>query len=370
MSNSPVIATPTNGHPPIGTVVAVQANYYFVQFPPDATPVRQLLCTRRSRLKKVGQKVMVGDQVAVEEPDWQGERGAIAQVLPRSSQLDRPPIANATQILLVFAIAEPTLDPHQLSRFLIKAESTGMRVQLCLSKADLVDTVTQQDWHDRLQVWGYAPLCISTHKGIGLDPIRQLLQDQTTIISGPSGVGKSSLINQLIPHVELRVSEVSGKLGRGRHTTRHVELFELGDGGLLADTPGFNQPDLDCTPEALANYFPEIRQQLANDRCQFNNCRHCEEPGCVVRGEWERYPLYCQLLEESIERQQQAQRQTDPDATMKRKVRGKDQVTYEPRLNRHKYRQESRRAQQQVVQVMKGNVEDFLQADEHEEMLD
>ncbi|MBE9031155.1 small ribosomal subunit biogenesis GTPase RsgA [filamentous cyanobacterium LEGE 11480] len=369
MSSDLPSTTPPDGKL-TGTVVAVQANYYFVQLdttsaasanlPPALHQPQQLLCTRRTRLKKIGQKVMVGDQVVVDQPDWQGKRGAISQVLPRSSQLDRPPIANANQILLVFAIEEPTLDPHQLTRFLVKAESTGLQICLCLSKCDLIDAAAQAAWHDRLKPWGYDPVFISTYHGIGLEQLKQQLRRGMTIVSGPSGVGKSSLINQLIPAADLRVSEVSGKLGRGRHTTRHVELFELADGGLLADTPGFNQPDLDCSPEALTQYFPEIAQRLQTGNCQFNNCRHHAEPGCVVQGEWERYPLYVQFLTEAIERQQQQQQQADPDAIMKRKVRGKDQVTYEPRLNRHKYRQESRRSTKQSVQVMKGRVEDFL----------
>jgi ribosome biogenesis GTPase / thiamine phosphate phosphatase len=356
----------------MGTVVAAQANYYFVNLDPAIdsapnAPIQQLLCTRRTRLKKIGQKVMVGDRVTVAEPDWQGKRGAIAAVEPRSSLLDRPPIANANQILLVFAIAEPNLDPNQLTRFLIKAESTGLSICLCLSKCDLITPEVQQDWQARLQGWGYDPSLISIYQGMGIDALQQRLTDRVTIVSGPSGVGKSSLINQLIPAVDLRVSHVSGKLGRGRHTTRHVELFELAAGGLLADTPGFNQPDLDCDPETLPQYFPEIRRRLAKRQCQFNDCRHTEEPGCRVRGKWERYPLYLQLLSEAIAYQETRQDQAAPDATMKRIDRGNDQVTYEPRLNPHKYRQASRKSQKQSDQVMKGNVEDFLSGEEDED---
>ncbi len=356
-----------------GTVVAAQANYYFVNLDPASPdqpsdmPLQQLLCTRRTRLKKIGQRVMVGDRVTVAEPDWQGKRGAIASVHPRSSLLDRPPIANANQILLVFAIAEPNLDPNQLTRFLIKAKSTGLAICLCLSKCDLITPEVQQDWQTRLQSWGYDPSFISTYAGLGLDELQRRLADRVTIVSGPSGVGKSSLINQLIPAASLRVSRVSGKLGRGRHTTRHVELFELAAGGLLADTPGFNQPDLDCTPEILPQYFPEITKRLAKRQCQFNDCRHIAEPGCRVRGKWERYPLYLQLLSEAIAYQETQQDQAAPDATLKRVDRGNDQVTYEPRLNPHKYRQASRKSRKQSDQVMKGNVADFLSGAEAEE---
>jgi ribosome biogenesis GTPase / thiamine phosphate phosphatase len=343
----------------VGTVLAVQANYYAVRLDSAA----ELLCTRRSRLKKIGQKVMVGDRVIVEEPDWAGQRGAISHVYDRVSELDRPPIANADQILLVFALAEPLLDPNQLSRFLVKAESTGLVVQLCLSKCDLVDSSVRQEWHDRLCDWGYQPIFLSVKESIGLDAVKERLVGRVTIVSGPSGVGKSSLINQMIPAVDLRVSAVSGKLGRGRHTTRHVELFELPSGGLLADSPGFTQPDLDADPEELALYFPEVQQRLAEVRCQFGDCSHRDEPGCVVRGDWERYELYLLFLAEAIERAKVRSQQAEPDAVLKRKTKGKGTVGYEPRLD-SKYREASRRVQKQSTQTLKGRVDDFLSEEE------
>jgi ribosome biogenesis GTPase len=375
----------------LGTVLAVQANYYQVRldafektkgcgdrsqssvsspFPvetlqvgttspkdlqsllpssPPSSPFT-LLCTRRSRLKKIGQKVMVGDRVEVEEPDWTGGRGAIAQVLPRRSALARPPVANADQILLVFALAEPELDPYQLSRFLVKAESTGLRVCLCLSKMDLVAGEIQEQWRDRLHQWGYQPIFISVYKPIGLEELSGCLKHCLTVVSGPSGVGKSSLINHLVPQAELRVATVSGKLARGRHTTRHVELFELPSGGLLADTPGFNQPDLDAAPIELANYFPEARQRLAVATCQFNDCLHRDEPNCAVRGDWERYDHYLSFLEEAIARQEVLNQLGNAESTLKRKTKQQGQQQYEPKLESKKYRRTSRRVQQQTLQ--------------------
>jgi ribosome biogenesis GTPase len=346
----------------VGTVLAVQANYYRVQFDPASPQLEDiapsLLCTRRTRLKKIGQQVMVGDRVIVEEPDWAGNRGAISEVLPRSSLLDRPAIANVNQILLVFAVADPPLEPYQLSRFLTKAESTDVDVKLCLNKCDLISEDEQSEIAERIGNWGYQPIFFSVSQGINLSVLAECLNDKITVLAGASGVGKSSLINTLIPNANLRVGEVSGKLSRGRHTTRHVELFELPNGGLLADTPGFNQPDLDCLPEELIHYFPEARAKLASGNCRFGNCLHRDEPDCVVRGEWERYEHYLEFVEEAMLRQSNLQQQTDPESTLKVKNTGKGASRYEPKLDSKKYRQKSRRTQLQELQQIYDEGED------------
>ncbi len=341
----------TSDSPLIGTVIAVQANYYQVRLlqPEQEIPLL-LLCTRRALLKKMGQKVMVGDRVEVVEPDWAGGRGAISQVFPRQTELDRPPVANAQQILLVFALEEPKIEPYQLSRFLVKAETTGLEVYLYLNKSDLLTPEQLLSWRLRLNQWGYNPVFISVHQA-AIEQIRAQLDNKITVVAGPSGVGKSSLINYLIPDANLRTGEVSGKLGRGRHTTRHVELFQLPSGGLLADTPGFNQPDLDCQPEELVNYFPEARKRLAVAHCQFNDCLHRDEPNCVVRGDWERYEHYLEFLAEATIRATAQGRTSDPEASLKLKTkRGKNQ--YEPKLETKKYRRTSRRSQQQGLQKL------------------
>lgn len=345
--------------PLLGVVTAVQANFYWVSVDLIASAVptldqpltKRLLCTRRARLRKIGQQVMVGDSVEVTDADWSSGRGAIAKVYPRQTTLDRPPIANANQMLLVFALASPDLEVHQLSRFLVKAESTGIKVLLCLNKADLVHLEVRQDWQHRLQQWGYNPLVISleNQEQSTIGALMDCLRGHTTVISGPSGVGKSSLINHLVPQLNLKTGMVSGRLGRGRHTTRHVELFELPGGGFLADTPGFNQPDLTIAPQDLGTYFPEIRHRLSQQPCQFKDCLHRQEPGCSVGTDWERHPVYLSWLEERLMEQNNRTQPRHHHTGVKVKSREMGQVHYEPLLSVKKYRRISRRSQNQSL---------------------
>jgi ribosome biogenesis GTPase len=303
---------------------------------------------------------MVGDRVLVEEPDYEDGRGVVAEIFPRNTELERPPVANASQILLVFALEEPPLDAFQLSRFLVKAESTELDLCLCLNKRDLISASQQQQWQKRLEEWGYQPIWISVATHQGLDELTCQLDGKITILAGPSGVGKSSLINQLIPAAQMRVEEVSGKLGRGRQTTRHVELFELPTGGLLADSPGFNQPELNCNPKDLALYFPEARERLATGSCQFSDCLHRDEPNCIVRGDWERYEYYLQFLEEVIAQQEARQQMPDEESSLKLKIKGSGRQEYEPKLESKKYRRSSRRQKNQTLQELYEEAEEQL----------
>lgn len=352
----------------LGTVVSKQANFCQVKLDVNQhklplsgqkSPTNLLLCTCKARLKKMGQEVMVGDLVEIEEPDYLDGSGVVSQILPRQTQLSRPAMANAGQIMLLFALAEPPLDPCQLSRFLVKAESTQLAVGLCFNKTDLINSEEQEIWRARLVSWGYNPLFISVAHRQGIEKLTTYLQDQITILAGPSGVGKSSLVNQLIPEVDLRVAKVSGKLSRGRHTTRHVELFNLPMGGFIADSPGFNQPDLDCLPTELANYFPEARARLALGNCQFSNCLHRDEPNCLVRGDWERYEYYLKFLSEAIAYHRTKQQKRDTESNWKLKVGESGEKYYEPKLESKKYRRRSRRFRKQTVQDVVDEYDDL-----------
>jgi ribosome biogenesis GTPase len=288
-----------------GLVVALQANYCSVELDqPGPGDCRRLLCTPRSRLSKTGQTICVGDLVQVDGIDWAAARGAVAQRLPRHSLLQRPAVANVSRVVVVVSLAEPALDPDQLTRFLITAEATGQPVLLVLSKADRLPQEAVALWCGRLRRWGYEPLVTSTQCGLGLEQLRaELGRPGIAVLCGPSGVGKSSLLNGLRPDLQLRVAAVSGRLQRGRHTTRHVELFAVAPGALLADTPGFNRPQLPADPAALAPLFPELRQRLGKARCLYADCLHLGEPGCTVGSDWDRHGLYSRCLADLQEEQ-------------------------------------------------------------------
>lgn len=330
-----------------GLVVALQANYCWVELeragPRDC---RRLLCTRRTRLAKSGQIICVGDRVGVESIDWPAGRGVIAALEPRSVLLARPPVANVSLVVVVVALAEPAPDPLQLSRFLLTAEATGQAVLLVFSKADLLPEQAVAAWLGRVAAWGYPALAVSSQSGSGLDQLRERLsQPGLAVVCGPSGVGKSSLLNGLKPELDLRVAAVSGRLQRGRHTTRHVELFALAPGALVADSPGFNRPELPGDPAGFGLLFPEVRRGLQQAACRFSNCLHLGEPGCAVSSDWERYGWYVEwvgdLRERAARPEVHAQGQRAAEPGLRR--RG-DRL--EPRLDQQ-WRQPSRRSQRQ-----------------------
>ena len=283
-------------------VVALQANYLEVELDQvsELIPSR-LLCTRRMRLSHRGKAVYVGDRVRVEAIDVSHARAVVSHVEPRVSFLTRPPVANASTVVVALAVDQPAFDPDQASRFLLTAERTSLVVQLVLTKTDLLEPEALERLRVRLQAWGYSPLLVSTGSGLGLSELKQSLAGSSlSVLCGPSGVGKSSLLNALIPELDLRVGAVSGRLQRGRHTTRHVELHHLGAKARVADTPGFNRPDLPDDPRNLEVLFPELRAQLEPHPCRFRDCLHRDEPGCGVTRDWERYPIYRRAVEDLL----------------------------------------------------------------------
>ena len=289
-----------------GIVVALKANFLIVEINNEdcidnSSEKLRLLCTRRSKLDYQGLFIEVGDIVFLESIDYRHKRAVISNLEPRKSFLQRPAVSNVTLIGICISVDEPLFNSDQLSRFLITAEAANIKPLIILTKIDLIDKNHLNLYINKFKLWGYKSLAVSIKNFQGIDLLIELLrQTRLTVLAGPSGVGKTSLINHLIPSVSLATSSVSKKLKRGINTTRHVELFSIGNGSLLADTPGFNRPEIVSDVSGFASLFPEFRAQLMQSKCKFRNCLHRDEPGCVINKNFERYSFYRKNLEEMI----------------------------------------------------------------------
>ena len=293
-----------------GIVVALKANFLIVEIDyqnlneeslDQFSEKIRLLCTRRNKLDYQGLFIDVGDIVFVESIDFKNKRAVISAVEARKSFLKRPAVSNVTLIAICISVEEPLFDLEQVSRFLITAELANIKPLVVLTKIDLIKINELNLYINKLKHWGYDSVPVSIKNVQGMDLLLERFRETSlTVLAGPSGVGKTSLINYLIPSLSLRTSSVSKKLKRGIHTTRHVELFAIGNGSLLADTPGFNRPEVVSDIFGFADLFPEFRAQLVNSKCKFRNCLHRDEPGCVINKDLERYSFYRENLEEMI----------------------------------------------------------------------
>ena len=244
------------------------------------TPEGTVRCRARGKFRKDGLSPLVGDRVTWESTGE--ESGYILEVLPRRNCFVRPAVANVDALVLLAANVNPVTDPFLVDRVAVIAESLSCGVIICINKCDLDRGDALCDAFSRNT--GYPVLRTSAETGEGIGALRELIRGKTVAFTGNSGVGKSSLLNRIAPRLGLAVGEVSDRLGRGRHTTRHIELFDVGDGTLIADTPGFSSFDLTqmqpIRKEELQRYFPEFRPYIGS--CRFDDCAHLKEPGCGV----------------------------------------------------------------------------------------
>jgi ribosome biogenesis GTPase len=259
---------------PEGRIIKALSGYYYVL---DQGVLWQ--CRARGLFKKKGISPLVGDWVDYDQE--RNQEGYVTHVHPRSTQLVRPPIANVDQAVLVFSLAEPGLSLQLLDRFLVHTESSGVDPIICLSKADLVDH-DDQEAKKLYEQMGYKVVVTDKDNMDVVGTLYDLLTGRISVFAGQSGVGKSTLLNLLLPKAHLITGLVSERLGRGKHTTRHVELLPIGD-GWVADTPGFSNLDFfDIDePHQLSQYFIDMRRYIPD--CKFRGCLHTGEPQCAVQ---------------------------------------------------------------------------------------
>lgn len=283
-----------------GKIVKGIAGFYYVHVAESGI----YECKAKGAFRNQKVKPLVGDNVRLEVLDEEQKKGNIEEILPRKNELIRPAVANIDQALVIFAAAKPKPNFNLLDRFLILMQYQKVPAVVCFNKQDMVEQEELQLLRATYESAGYPVLFTSAAKQEGIQAVRDLLKGKTTTVAGPSGVGKSSLINLLSPEAEMETGDISRKIERGKHTTRHSELFALDEDTFICDTPGFSSIYLpDMEKEELGIYFPEIAEY--EPFCRFQGCAHIHEPGCGVKDALEekkispiRYENYKLLYEE------------------------------------------------------------------------
>jgi ribosome biogenesis GTPase len=280
-----------------GRIVRSLSGFYDVQ-----TPEGPVTCRGRGILRKNGMEPLTGDMVEI---TVEKGRGMVERVLPRRNSFVRPAVANIDALVIFAANVNPVTEPFLIDRVAAIAGDQEVPVYICVNKCDLDPAV------DLVRIYehaGFPVIRASAETGEGVEELRQLIRGKLTAFTGNSGVGKSSMLNRLCPQLALATGEVSEKLGRGRHTTRHVELYCLEEDTFVADTPGFSSFDTDqmelILKENLQYAFPDFGPYIGS--CQFHDCSHRAEPGCAVTAavasgdvERSRYDSYLRLYEKS-----------------------------------------------------------------------
>lgn len=265
-------------------------------------------CKAKGIFRQQKMKPLVGDDVEIDIISEEKKTGNVAAILPRKNALIRPAVANVDQALLIFAAASPNPNFNLLDRFLVMMGRQDVPVILCFNKCDLITEEQQQEIASIYEASGCKILFVSAKKELGLKELQEILEGKTTTVAGPSGVGKSSLINLLAPEACMETGEISKKIERGRHTTRHAELIQLKGDGYIMDTPGFSSLYLpEMEKEELQDCYPEFAS--FEPYCRFQGCSHISEPDCGVKEALSegkihpvRYENYCQLYGELKDR--------------------------------------------------------------------
>lgn len=265
-------------------------------------------CKAKGIFRKDNFKPLVGDNVEITVLNEEEKEGSVTSILPRRNSLIRPAVANVDQAFLIFAMENPKPNFLLLDRFLIMMEQQKIPVVICFNKKDVGEKKEMEKLYEIYTGCGYRVVLSSTYEGEGMDEIREILKGKTTVVAGPSGVGKSSITNCMQGEVQMETGEISKKLKRGKHTTRHSQVIPVEKNTFLVDTPGFSSLYLtDMKEEELRDYFPEFA--MYEPQCRFQGCMHIHEPGCAVKKalsegkiSQQRYDNYLALYEELKEK--------------------------------------------------------------------
>lgn len=261
-----------------GKIVKGISGFYYVHL--VGTGIYECKAKGAFRNQKI--KPLVGDNVEIAVIDEENKKGNVEAILPRKNELIRPAVSNIDMALVIFAAAKPDPNFNLLDRFLCMMEYQKVPVTICFNKCDLITEEQKKELEDIYKPAGYDVIFTSAKKGINLDGLKDLLKGKTTTVAGPSGVGKSSLINQLQDTVYMETGSISEKIERGKHTTRHSEIIPLGEEAYIMDTPGFSSMDVPgFEKEDLWTCYPEFLEY--EPYCKFQGCSHINEPSCGVK---------------------------------------------------------------------------------------
>ena len=262
----------------------------------------RFLCKIKKSVNFRKQLIYVGDKVIIGHIDLNSKRAIIENLIKRKNLLERPSVANISNIYVICSVEEPKLNLSQVNKFLISAELLGVEVSLVLTKCDLISEQKRLILVEKFEKWGYKIKTLSLNKSDNFkDLLNELKKKKCSIFIGPSGVGKTTLLNTIIPGLQKTTAPVSSKIKRGKNTTRNVELFPLSSNSYIVDTPGFNMQNIDVDFRLLPNLYSEIYKQVVDQglKCKFRNCLHLNDEGCNLNKSFERYGFYKEMMESS-----------------------------------------------------------------------